>query len=64
MILFVVVEGGSDARWALLRGLIDDAPTFPPARLPTAEALADDRRARAKGYEARELAELAVAELG
>ena len=47
MILFVVVEGVSDARWALLGGLIDHAPTFPPARLPTAEALAEDRRARA-----------------
>jgi hypothetical protein len=32
---------------ALLAGLIDHAPTFPPARLPTAEALAEDRRARA-----------------
>ncbi len=32
---------------ALLGGLIDHAPTFPPARLPTAEALAEDRRARA-----------------
>ncbi len=31
---------------ALLGGLIDHAPTFPPARLPTAEALAEDRRAR------------------
>ncbi len=47
MILFVVVEGLSDARWALLGGLIDHAPTFPPARLPKAEALAEDRRARA-----------------
>jgi hypothetical protein len=36
-----------DARRALLGGLIDHAPTFPPARLPTAEALAEDRRARA-----------------
>jgi hypothetical protein len=32
---------------ALLGELIDHAPTFPPARLPTAEALAEDRRARA-----------------
>ena len=37
----------SDGRRALLGGLIDHAPTFPPARLPTAEALAEDRRARA-----------------
>ena len=36
-----------DARRALLGGLIDHAPTFPPARLPTVEALAEDRRARA-----------------
>jgi hypothetical protein len=32
---------------ALLGGLIDHAPTFPPAQLPTAEALAEDQRARA-----------------
>jgi len=32
-----------------LAGLIDHAPTFPPARLPTDEALAEDRRARASG---------------
>jgi hypothetical protein len=44
MIRFVAL---SDARWALLGGLIDHAPTFPPARLPTAEALSEDRRARA-----------------
>ncbi len=43
----VVVVRVSDARRALLGGLIDHAPTFPPARLPTAEALAEDRRARA-----------------
>jgi hypothetical protein len=43
----VVVARLSDARRALLGGLIDHAPTFPPARLPTAEALAEDRRARA-----------------
>jgi hypothetical protein len=36
----------SDARRALLGRLIDHAPTFPPAQLPTAEALAEDRRAR------------------
>jgi hypothetical protein len=47
MILFVVGEGLSDARSALLGGSIDHAPTFPPARLPTPEALAEDRRARA-----------------
>jgi hypothetical protein len=43
----VVVVRVSDARRALLGSLIDHAPTFPPARLPTAEALAEDRRARA-----------------
>jgi hypothetical protein len=43
----VVVVRVSDARGALLGGLIDHAPTFPPARLPMAEALAEDRRARA-----------------
>src|SRR5215210_6444525 len=32
---------------ALLGGLIDHAPTFPPARLPTTEALAEHRHARA-----------------
>ena len=35
-----------DARRALLEGLIHHAPTFPPAQLPTDEALAEDRRAR------------------
>lgn len=35
-----------DARRALLTRLFDHAPTFPPASLPTAEALAEDRRAR------------------
>jgi hypothetical protein len=44
-----MAERLSDAISALLRGLIDHAPTFPPARLPTAEALAEDRRARAAG---------------
>jgi hypothetical protein len=47
MIRLVVGEGLSDARRALLGSLIDHAPTFPPARLPTAAALAEDRRARA-----------------
>ena len=47
MISSVTVEVVSDARRALLGGLIDHAPTFPPARLPTPEALAADRRARA-----------------
>ena len=32
---------------ALLGGLIDHAPMFPPASLPVAEALEEDRRARA-----------------
>ncbi len=36
-----------DTRRALLGGLIHHAPTFPPARLPIEEALAEDRRARA-----------------
>jgi hypothetical protein len=36
-----------DARRALLERLIDHAPLFPPAQLPMAEALAEDRRARA-----------------
>lgn len=35
-----------DARRALLTRFFDHAPTFPPARLPPAEALAEDRRAR------------------
>ena len=34
-----------DARRALLARLIDHAPTFPPAALPPAEALAEDARA-------------------
>jgi hypothetical protein len=33
----------------VLAGLIDHAPTFPPALLPADEALAEDRRARASG---------------
>jgi hypothetical protein len=36
-----------DARRALLTGLFDHAPTFPPASLPGDEALEEDRRARA-----------------
>ncbi len=35
-----------DARRALLNRFFDHAPTFPPASLPFAEALAEDRRAR------------------
>lgn len=42
----MAVEAPVDARRALLERLIDHAPTFPPARLPTEEALAADRRAR------------------
>jgi hypothetical protein len=34
----------SDARQALFTGLIDHAPTFPPASLPLAEGLAEHRR--------------------
>jgi hypothetical protein len=37
----------ADARRALLARLIDHAPTFPPASLPIAEALAEDARALA-----------------
>jgi hypothetical protein len=37
----------TDARRALLERLIDHAALFPPASLPTAAALAEDRRARA-----------------
>jgi hypothetical protein len=40
----------TDARVALLERLIDHAPTFPPASLPSDEALAEDRRARASEY--------------
>jgi hypothetical protein len=43
----VPVETRADARRALLAGLVDHAPTFPPAELPAAEALAADRSARA-----------------
>jgi hypothetical protein len=35
-----------DARRALLTRFFDHAPMFPPARLPPAEAIAEDRRAR------------------
>jgi hypothetical protein len=35
-----------DARRALLTRFFDHAPMFPPANLPPAEALAEDRRAR------------------
>ena len=36
----------TDARLALFGGLIDHAPTFPPAQLPLAEGLAEHRRVR------------------
>jgi hypothetical protein len=36
-----------DARVALLSGLFDHAPTFPPASLDAPEAIEEDRRARA-----------------
>jgi hypothetical protein len=39
-----------DARRALLTRLFDHAPTFPPASLPSDEALAEDRRARASEH--------------
>jgi hypothetical protein len=39
-----------DARYALLGRLIDHAPTFPPASLPAAEALAEDARAAASPH--------------
>jgi hypothetical protein len=35
-----------DARQALLTGLFDHAPMFPPARLPFEDAVAEDERAR------------------
>lgn len=37
-------EPTADARRALFAGLIDHAPTFPPAQLPLAEGLAEHRR--------------------
>jgi hypothetical protein len=40
----------TDARIALLERLIDHAPTFPPASLSPAEALAEDRRAQASPH--------------
>ena len=39
-----------DARRALLTRFFDHAPMFPPANLPPAEALAEDRRARASEH--------------
>src|SRR6266581_5108779 len=36
----------SDARRALLSKFFDHAPMFPPANLPPAEALSEDRHAR------------------
>jgi hypothetical protein len=44
------VRAVSDARRAALAALIDHAPTFPPASLPVAEAIEEDRRARASGH--------------
>ena len=41
-----LVEAQADARVALLEGLIDHAPLFPPASLGLADALEEDRRAR------------------
>jgi hypothetical protein len=41
-----LVGAQEDARIALLEGLIDHAPLFPPASLGLADALAEDRRAR------------------
>jgi hypothetical protein len=40
-----------DARRALLTRFFDHAPMFPPASLPPAEALAEDRRARASEHD-------------
>jgi hypothetical protein len=63
--------GTTDARRALLERLIDHAPTFPPASLPPAEALAEDTRAAASPHAfvlarlvwpASELAQLASSE--
>ena len=39
-------ETATDARRTLFAGLIDHAPTFPPAQLPLAEGLAEHRRVR------------------
>lgn len=43
------MENASDARIALLEGLVDHAPLFPPASLPLEEALDEDRRAQESG---------------
>jgi hypothetical protein len=43
------VSARLDARIALLRGLIDHAPLFPPASLDPPAALREDRRAAASG---------------
>ena len=40
----------TDARVALLEHLVDHAPTFPPASLPPADALAEDARAQASPH--------------
>ena len=40
------MDARTDARVALLEGLIDHAPLFPPASLELPEALEEDRRAR------------------
>jgi hypothetical protein len=40
----------TDARRAALAGLIDHAPTFPPASLAPAEAIEEDRRARSSEH--------------
>jgi len=40
----------ADARRALLRGLIDHAPQFPPAGLDLADAVQEDERARASRH--------------
>jgi hypothetical protein len=39
-------ETTTDVRRALFAGLIDHAPTFPPAELPLAEGIAEHRRVR------------------
>jgi hypothetical protein len=43
------VADPADARVALLHGLVDHAPLFPPASLGVVEALAEDRRAQESG---------------
>lgn len=42
----IPVDARPDARIALLEGLIDHAPLFPPASMDLPEALEEDRRAR------------------